>query len=77
MSLPFLINTESIRTHSDELVFDQLFGRRWYLEEIENAMEPYFQELIDFLTTKYDLREDQCIELEERLCWRLELLPSI
>lgn len=69
MSLPKEITTESIREVSDQL-------RSGVDNSIDDAMSEYFEELVDHIAQKCGLTEEQAEELEDRLCWVLELLPE-
>jgi DNA-binding LytR/AlgR family response regulator len=63
------LTTETVRAASDEL--DKVFDT----DAIENAMEPYFEALVEQIAAAHDLSDDQRTELESRLAYRWELLP--
>jgi hypothetical protein len=69
MPLPKELTTNRVRQESDEL--DPVFDT----DAIDDAMEPYFDELVERLAAAYGLDTKQTDELADRICWRMELLP--
>lgn len=45
-------------------------------DSIDDAMAPYFEILLERLTTQHNLNQEQVNELEKRLAFRWGLLPE-
>ena len=69
MSLPSEITNEYVQAESDKL--DGAFD----MDAIDDAMTPYFEELVERIAAAHNLTEEQAEDLGDRLCWKLELLP--
>lgn len=67
--LPETITTQTVREASDEV-------HESWLEAIDACTDRYFDEIVDILARKHNLTDEQIEELEERLCWNVELLPK-
>jgi len=70
MPLPVEITTNKVQAVSD------LCDSETIQEAIDNAMCAHIGQVIETLTELYDLSPEQCEDLENRLYWRLELLPG-
>lgn len=71
MMLPDFLTTEVVRNTSDEIAKTSLGGRE--LDAISETMDTHIQAVIEKLTARLDLDEDQAEELYERIGWRLVL----
>lgn len=71
--LPAEITTETVRDTSDDVDASTSL-----LEDLDNTevMSNYIDEVVERLAAKHSLTDEQCEELTERICWRLELLPE-
>lgn len=70
--LPPELTTDAVREESDKLDAESSN----ILERIEDAMEPYFEDILHRLADRYGLDEQQYEELSDRLCWSLGLLSE-
>lgn len=70
MGLPVEITTNKIRAISDMCDSDTI------QDAIDDAMESHISQVIDTLAELHDLSNEQRDELQDRICWRLELLPK-
>jgi hypothetical protein len=46
------------------------------LEIVDDAMCDYFDSIVDRIATRFKLTDEQRDELEERLCWKLDLIDK-
>lgn len=67
--LPESITTQTIRETADSV--DES-----YIECFDDDMQDYIDEVVTKLAQKHNLTDEQITELDDRLCWRLELLPA-
>ena len=71
--LPNHITTEAVRLISDKIAKTPTGGRE--MDAIDEVINRHIEIVADEVASQLDLNPYQAEELQERIVWRLELLP--